>query len=204
MLATASYKVTLVKKKKVRYDLLYSYKALLFFFCYLYLVLQVAERWWCQNIVLFLKKTFCIPCNCEEMKAFSKPKGAHSPRAVLREAGRQETPTHGEQLEAVSRCVTFNEGGSVALCSLSTWTMLSGCGAAATPSPLEVRHYTECALAYIWQHTQQQFEQELGVKLVNRCILLWTATACSTACCWCVHSIGLPCFPNTACPPATR
>ena len=42
----------------------------------------------------------------------------------------------------------------------------------------------------------------LGAKLVNRCILLWTATACSTACCWFVHSIGLPCFPNTARLPA--
>ena len=70
------------------------------------------------------------------------PKGAHTLGAVLREAGRQETPTHGEQLEAVSTRVTFNEGGSVALCSLSTWTTLSGCGAAATPYPLDVRHYT--------------------------------------------------------------
>ena len=97
-----------------------------------------------------------------------------------------------EQLEAVSTRVTFKEGVSVAHFFLSTWATLSGCGAAAIPSPLEVRHYTECALTYIWQHKQQ----ELGAKLVNRCILLWTATAC----CWCVHSIGLPCFPNTACP----
>ena len=64
------------------------------------------------------------------------------------------------------------------------------------------RPTSECALGYIWQHTQQQLEQELGAKLVNRCILLWTATACSTDCGCCVHSIGLLCFPNTARLPA--
>ena len=74
-------------------------------------------------------------------------------------------------------------------------------------------HYSSTSPSNIWvctgvrlaAHTQQQLEQEieeLGAKLVNRCILLWTATACSTACCWCVHSIGLPCFPNTARLPA--
>ena len=59
-----------------------------------------------------------------------------------------------------------------------------------------------CTVVRLAAHTQQQLEQELRAKLVNRCILLWTATACSTACCWCVHSIGLPCFPKTARLPA--
>ena len=68
-----------------------------------------------------------------------------------------------------------------------------------TTSPSNVWVCTDVRLA---AHTQQQLEQELGAKLVNRCILLWTATACSTACCWCAHSIGLPCFPNTARLPA--
>ena len=61
---------------------------------------------------------------------------------------------------------------------------------------LDVRQYNACALAFrrtsgsSWSTNWAQF-----AKLVNRYILLWTATAC----CWCVHSIGLPCFPNTAC-----
>ena len=70
------------------------------------------------------------------LKLVKVREGAHTLRAVLREAGWQSGDPHTrEQLEAVSTRVTSNEGGSVALCSVHA-------GAAATTSPLDVRHYT--------------------------------------------------------------